>query len=158
MPVVPKSFSYAQKKYPSEARNKSGKQLISCNSKRQIIERTEKQNASSRYFNSSRAHHAAERKFDEPIGSAGNRPQGGLCKPPARPVVMIRLIGIKAGKEIYLFSLHRRFRSANCAAVRFIRTFALSASLSSMARSSSSMQAESSCSMSFVAAFVTGSL
>ena len=89
MPVVPKSFSYAQKKYPSEARNKSGKQLISCNSKRQIIERTEKQNASSRYFNSSRAHHAAEGKFDEPIGSAGNRPQGGLCKPPARPVVMI---------------------------------------------------------------------
>ena len=91
MPVVPKSFSYAQKKYPSEARNKSGKQLISCNSKRQIIERTEKQNASSRYFNSSRAHHAAEGKFDEPIGSAGNRPQGGLCKPPARPVVMIAL-------------------------------------------------------------------
>ena len=91
MPVVPKSFSYAQKKYPSEARNKSGKQLISCNSKRQIIERTEKQNASSRYFNSSRAHHAAEGKFDEPIGSAGNRPQGGLCKPPARPVVMIML-------------------------------------------------------------------
>ena len=90
MPVVPKSFSYAQKKYPSEARNKSGKQLISCNSKRQIIERTEKQNASSRYFNSSRAHHAVEGKFDEPIGSAGNRPQGGLCKPPARPVVMIR--------------------------------------------------------------------
>ena len=28
MPVVPKSFSYAQKKYPNEARNKSGKQPI----------------------------------------------------------------------------------------------------------------------------------
>ena len=25
----------------------------------------------------------------EPIGAAGNRPQGDLCKPPARPVVMI---------------------------------------------------------------------
>ena len=36
-----KSFCYAQKEYPSEARNKSGKQLISCNSKRQIIERPE---------------------------------------------------------------------------------------------------------------------
>ena len=42
MPVVPKSFSYAQKKYPSEARNKSGKQLIRYDSKRQIIESDEK--------------------------------------------------------------------------------------------------------------------
>ena len=74
MPVVPKSFSYAQTKYPSEARNKSGKRAIRSDSKRQIIERHEKQNEPSRYFNSSRAHHAVERKFDEPIGSAGNRP------------------------------------------------------------------------------------
>ncbi|MDO5602322.1 MAG: hypothetical protein Q4G07_06085, partial [Oscillospiraceae bacterium] len=26
---------------------------------------------------------------DEPIGSAGNKPQRGLCPPPAVPVVMI---------------------------------------------------------------------
>ena len=32
---------------------------------------------------------AIGRPFDEPIGSARNMPQGGLCKPPARPVVMI---------------------------------------------------------------------
>jgi hypothetical protein len=36
MPVVPKSFSYAQKKYPSEARNKSGKRAIRSDSKRRI--------------------------------------------------------------------------------------------------------------------------
>ena len=42
VPVVPKSFSYAQKKCPSEARNKSGKQLIRYDSKRQIIESDEK--------------------------------------------------------------------------------------------------------------------
>ena len=32
---------------------------------------------------------AIGRRFDEPIGSARGMPQGGLCKPPARPVVMI---------------------------------------------------------------------
>ena len=76
MPVVPKIFRYAEKKYLSEARNKSGKQLIRCNLKKQIIERREKQNAVSRYLNSIRAHHAAEKRFDESIGSAGNGPQG----------------------------------------------------------------------------------
>ena len=55
MPVVPKSFSYAQKKYPSEARNKSGKQRIKYDSKGQTIERYEKQTAPRRYFNSSGA-------------------------------------------------------------------------------------------------------
>mgnify|MGYP007047912707 CR=1 FL=1 len=34
MPVVPKSFSYARKKYLSEARNKSGKRAIRCDSKK----------------------------------------------------------------------------------------------------------------------------
>lgn len=74
------------------------------------------------------------------------------------PPAFIRMIGIRAGKERHLFSLHSRFRSASCAAARLISTFALSVSLSRTARSSSSMQADSSCSMSFVAAFVTGSL
>lgn len=29
------------------------------------------------------------------------------------PPAFIRLVGIKAGKELYLFSLHSRFRSAS---------------------------------------------
>ena len=29
------------------------------------------------------------------------------------PPAFIRLVGIKAGKELYLFNLHRRFRSAS---------------------------------------------
>ena len=32
---------------------------------------------------------AIGRPFDEPIGSARDMPQGGLCIPPAQPVVMI---------------------------------------------------------------------
>ena len=40
------------------------------------------------YFNSGRAIIASGRFFDEPIGSACGMPQGGRCKPPARPVVM----------------------------------------------------------------------
>ena len=61
--------------------------MIRCDSKRQIIKSGGKQNAPCRYFNSSRAHHAEERRFNEPIGSAGSRPQGGLYKPSERPVL-----------------------------------------------------------------------
>ena len=74
------------------------------------------------------------------------------------PPAFIRMIGIRAGKERHLFSLHSRFRSASCAAVRLMKVLALSVSLSRTARSSSSMQAASSCSVSFVASFVMGSL
>ena len=34
---------------------------------------------------------AIGRRCDEPIGSARDMPQGGLCIPPARPVVMIMM-------------------------------------------------------------------
>ena len=40
------------------------------------------------YFNSGRAIAASGGFFDEPIGSACGMPHGGLCKPPAQPVVM----------------------------------------------------------------------
>ena len=71
-----------------------------------------------------RAHHAAERKFDEPIGSAGNRPQGGLCKPPARPVVMIyrsaaALRPAETSRRIRCISGH--FRSISAASLSCVR-------------------------------------
>ena len=47
-----------------------------------------------------------QEKFNcEPIGSAGNRPQGGLCKPPARPVVMIIVLEAAGLTDQRLFAI-----------------------------------------------------
>ena len=51
------------------------------------------------YFNSGRAIIASGRFFDEPIGSACGMPQGGRCKPPARPVVMTILFRYSRRRE-----------------------------------------------------------
>jgi hypothetical protein len=68
--VVPKSFSYAQNKL-SEC---SEEQLLKSKDRESIELRKSRKEKPYRYFNSSRAPHASERKFDEPIGSAGKRP------------------------------------------------------------------------------------
>lgn len=54
MPVVPKSFSYAQKKYPSEARN----QKSDGEKREEILERNV--GAPYSYLNGGRALHARE--------------------------------------------------------------------------------------------------
>ena len=79
MLVVPKSFSFAQFIYPSEARNPPF-----ANNKIQA----NKIAINIYYFNSGRAITASGGLFDEPIGSACGMPQGGYRKPPARLVVM----------------------------------------------------------------------
>ena len=70
VPVVPKSFSYAQNKISE----RSEEQLLRSKDRKSIKLRKSGKEKPYRYFNSSRASHASERKFDEPIGSAGKRP------------------------------------------------------------------------------------
>ena len=70
VPVVPKSFSYAQNKLFE----RSEEQLLKSKDRKSIELRKSTKEKPYRYFNSSRAPHASERKFDEPIGSAGKRP------------------------------------------------------------------------------------
>ena len=67
--VVPKSFSYAQNKLSEH----SEEQLLKSKDRKSIELRKSRKEKPYRYFNSSRAPHASERKFDEPIGSAGKR-------------------------------------------------------------------------------------
>jgi len=70
VPVVPKSFSYAQNKLSE----RSEEQLLKPKERISNKFRNSEKEIPYRYFNSSRASHASERKFDEPIGSAGKRP------------------------------------------------------------------------------------
>ena len=68
--VVLKSFSYAQ----NQLSERSEEQLLKSNDRKSVELRKSRKEKPYRYFNSSRASHASERKFDEPIGSAGKRP------------------------------------------------------------------------------------
>ena len=114
MLVVPKSFSFSQFIYPSEARNQVA---FSCGRRGTTVVVDEELDCakdtssvslrlppslpqamlkpnwgrlrlSDCHVCGGRATIASGGFFDEPIGSACEMPQGGLCKPPARLVVM----------------------------------------------------------------------
>jgi len=68
--VVPKSFRYAQNNLSEQ----SEEQLLKPKERISSKFRNSEKEIPYRYFNSSRASHASERKFDEPIGSAGYWP------------------------------------------------------------------------------------
>ena len=109
MLVVPKSFSFAQIIYPSEARNQVA---FSCGRRGTTVVVDEelpcvkdtssvsltaatfphwgRLRLSDCHVCGGRATIASGGFFDEPIGSACEVPQGGYRKPPARPVVMTR--------------------------------------------------------------------
>ena len=70
MLMVPKSFSYAQNKLSE----RSEEQLLKTKDRKSVELRKSRKEKPYRYFNSSRAPYASERKIDEPIGSAGKRP------------------------------------------------------------------------------------